>query len=254
MRLRLMTYNIHYGGRGHEAQIVEVMRSALPDVIVLQEVTDAAIVRNFAAALNMQVFIAEGRDFGMALLSRWSIVEASSYHPFPPIRDTILDAGLEYQAGKCFYVIGVHPIAFPGTFFEYWRIWELRVALKRAAAHHEQACIIAGDFNAIAPGDRILKDGAPREMRLLYAVQFGRIYRQAIGRMLAASFTDCYRQLHTDEDGFTIPTPNPKVRLDYIFANPQASLFVKRCEVVTQPDVVNSASDHYPLIADFELE
>src|SRR5258707_181346 len=166
MRLRLMTYNIRYGGRGHEAQVLEVIRSAQPDVLLLQEVTDAAIVADFAAALNMQHFIAEGNGFSIALLSRWSIVEAVSDHPFPPIRDTVLDAGIEYQPGRRFYLIGVHPVAFPGTFFEYWRIWELRLALKRADAHREQACIIAGDFNAIAPGDRVLTDRAPREMRV----------------------------------------------------------------------------------------
>ncbi|MEP7293982.1 MAG: endonuclease/exonuclease/phosphatase family protein, partial [Chloroflexota bacterium] len=254
MRLRLMTYNIRYGGRGHEEQILEVIRSAQPDVVLLQEVTDSIIVQDFAAALNMQSFIAQGNGFSIALLSRWSIVESVSDHPFPPIRDTVLDAGVEYQAGRRFYLIGVHPVAFPGTFFETWRIWELSVALKRAAAHHDQACIIAGDFNAIAPGDRVLTESAPREMRFLYALQLGRIFRQAVGRMLAAGFVDCYRHLHPDDDGFTIPAPRPKVRLDYIFANSQASPCLKRCEVVTQPDAVHVASDHYPIIAEFELE
>jgi len=254
MRLRLMTYNIRYGGKGHETEIVEVIRSAQPDVVLLQEVTDAAIVTDFAAALNMQSFIAEGNGFSMALLSRWPIVEPVSDHPFPPIRDTILDAGIEYQPGRCFYLIGVHLVAFPGTFFEYWRIWELSHALKRAAAHRDHACMIAGDFNAIAPGDRVLTDRAPREMRILYALQLGRIFRQAIRRILAAGFVDCYRQLHPDDDGFTIPTPTPKVRLDYIFANPQASRALVKCEVLWQPEAVRYGSDHLPVMVEFGLE
>jgi len=249
-----MTYNIRYGGQGHEEQILEVIRSAQPDAVLLQEVTDSAIVRDFAAVLKMQCFIAEGNGFHIALLSRWSIVESVSVHPFPPIRDTILDAGIEYQAGRRFYVIGVHPVAFPGTFFEYWRIWELSIGLKRAAAHRDHACIIAGDLNAIAPGDRVLTDSAPREMSFLYAVQLGRIYRQAIRRVLALGFIDCYRHLHPGEDGFTIPTPRAKVRLDYIFANPQASRSLKTCDVVVQPEAVHTASDHYPVMAEFELE
>ena len=254
MRLRLMTYNIRYGGIGHEAGILEVIRVAQPGVILLQEITASAVVVDLAAALDMQIFIAAGNQFSIALLSRWPVIEAQSYHPFPPIRDTVLDVGVEYQAGRTFNLIGVHPVASPGTFVEYWRLWELNVALKRAAAHANQPCVIAGDFNAIAPGDRVLTDSAGRIMRFLYAVQLGRIFRQAIGRMRAAGFTDCYRQLHDHDDGFTIPAPGPKVRLDYIFANPQAEACLIYCEVVTEPEAVHFASDHYPLIADFELE
>ena len=248
-----MTYNIRYGGQGHQEQILDVIRSTQPDIVFLQEVIDSAIVTGFADALKMQSFIAAGRGFSIALLSRWPIVESINYRAFPPIWDTVLDAGVEYQAGRRLYLIGVHPIAFPGTFLEYWRIWELSIALKRASAHREQACIIAGDFNAIAPGDRVLTDGAPLEMRLFYAVQLGRIFRQAIRRVLAASFVDCYRHLHPGEDGFTIPTPTPKVRLDYIFANSQASSWLKMCEVARQPEAVNRASDHFPLVAEFDL-
>ena len=249
-----MTYNIHYGGRGHEADILEVIRVAQPDVILLQEVTETAIVEDLAAALNMQMFIAEGNQFSIALLSRWPIAEATSYRPFPPIRDTVLDAGIEYRAGGCFYVIGVHPVASPGTFIEYWRIWELSIALKYAAAHREQACVMAGDFNAIAPGDRVLTDSAGRLMRFLYTLQRGKIFRRAVGRILAQGLVDCYRQVHPNEDGFTIPAPTPKVRLDYIFANSRMSSRLKRCDVMRQPDAVDLASDHFPLMAEFELE
>jgi len=58
-----MTYNIRYGGQGHEEQILEVIRSAQPDAVLLQEVTDSAIVRDFAAVLKMQCFIAEATAF-----------------------------------------------------------------------------------------------------------------------------------------------------------------------------------------------
>ena len=42
-RLRLMTYNIRFGGRGHETEIIEVIRAAQTGVVLLQEVTDDAI-------------------------------------------------------------------------------------------------------------------------------------------------------------------------------------------------------------------
>lgn len=249
-----MTYNIRYGGRGHERQILDVIRLAQPDVILLQEVTHSEIIVDFAAALDMQLFIAKGNAFSIALISRWPILESFSYRQFPPIRDTVLEVGVEYQEGKRLYLIGVHPIAFPGTFFEYWRAWELNIALERATYHREEACIMAGDFNAISPHDRILTDSAPPIMHLLYRLQRRRIYRHAMRRLLAAGLLDCYRHLHPVDDGFTLPTPTPKVRLDYILANDKLSACLHRCEVITQPEVVHVASDHYPLLAEFELE
>lgn len=220
----------------------------------MQEVTDAAVIDNLASALQMQSFIAQGNGFSIALLSRWPILGPSSTRPFPPIRDTILDAAVEYQPDRRLWLIGVHPIAFPGTFFEYWRRWELGLTLKRAAKHQDQARIIAGDFNAIAPGDRVLTESAPREMKLLYGLQRGKIYTEAMERMTKAGFTDCYRHLHPGEDGFTIQTPHPKVRLDYICANRRVADRLTRCEVIRQPEAVDQASDHYPLLAEFDVE
>jgi exodeoxyribonuclease-3 len=252
MQLRLMTYNILYGGIGREAQLLEVIRTANPDLVLLQEVTRADVITALAKTLKLQHFIAKGNRFSVALLSRFPILEANTHNQFP-LRDSVLEASIQISADQRLYIIGVHPIAFPGTFFEYWRNWELSIALKRALMHHEDACLIAGDFNAISPHDRVVIDTAPRIMHLLYGLQLGYIFRHAMRKLLATRFLDCYRHLHPTQDGFTIPTPNPKVRLDYILANQRLAPRLTSCDVVTAPDAVHRASDHYPLVADFEL-
>ena len=45
MTLRLLTYNIRYGGVGREEAIAAVIRGCAPDVVVLQEATRPDVVR-----------------------------------------------------------------------------------------------------------------------------------------------------------------------------------------------------------------
>ncbi len=253
MTLRLLTYNICFGGRSRESQILQVLHSQEADIILLQEVTQPSIAVDLAAALDMRLFLAQGNAASIALLSKFPITEERSHHPFPPVRDTVLEAAISYAPNCVLYVIGVHPIAYPGTLFEYWRNWELKIALDAAAVHGTKPCILAGDFNAIGPADKVLTDSAPTFMRLLYRLQGGRVFRQSVQRVLASGFVDCFRYLHPVTDGFTIPTPDPKVRLDYVFANATMLPFLRRCEVVSSPDAVHHASDHYPLVADYEM-
>ena len=44
MTLRLLSYNIKFGGRGRERAIAEVIRGATPDVVLLQEATDPRVI------------------------------------------------------------------------------------------------------------------------------------------------------------------------------------------------------------------
>ena len=165
----------------------------------------------------------------------------------------MLEVTLTLPARDLLHVFGVHPIHFPGTFLDYWRNWQLRTVRKRAAGHAQEYCLIAGDFNAIAPTDRALLDKAPVQMRLLYWLQVGRIFTTAIQNILAAGYVDCYRKLHPQDDGFTLPTGLPKLRLDYIFANSTMQSKLRSCDVVMEPPEVHRASDHCPVIVEFDL-
>jgi endonuclease/exonuclease/phosphatase family metal-dependent hydrolase len=59
--MRLLTYNILKGGQEREAQIVEVIRSVAPDVVVVQEVLEVNHFRQIATALGMSPYLAQSQ-------------------------------------------------------------------------------------------------------------------------------------------------------------------------------------------------
>ena len=69
--------------------------------------------------------------------------------------------------------------------------------------------------------------------------------------LLDAGYIDCFRELHPEEDGFTLPSVYPQVRLDYVFAASPLKDAVRECRVITSPKVVTSASDHLPVVTEF---
>ncbi len=252
--LRLVTYNIRDGGIGREQRIVDVLAAIHPDVIVLQEVTHPAFVEHCAAQLGMHGFFARGNTKRhLALLSQRPVLVADSYHPFPPIRASLLEATIATKPTHAVQVFGVHLVPQPGTFFEWWRTWELRAVLRRMHRASEQPCLLVGDFNAVAPHDRIDTAASPWFFKAMLWVQHGRVFDTAIRTVLAAGFIDCYRTLHPHADGFTLPTPTPRMRVDYAFANPMLAARLRACDVMADLEAAHIASDHYPLLVEFDL-
>jgi len=120
---------------------------------------------------------------------------------------------------------------------------------QRRPDHH----LLAGDFNAVAPGDYLEREGLTIKERLMLWWEGGRIYHDVITSILARGYIDCFRALHPKEDGFTLPAPASHVRLDYIFADRLMYNHLRECYVVTTPAVALHASDHYPVLAVFEM-
>ena len=65
--------------------------------------------------------------------------------------------------------------------------------------------------------------------------------------MLDGGYIDMYRKLHADE-GYTFPTWDPHVRLDYFFVPQRYEASVRSCEIVRSAPGVRDASDHFPLL------
>jgi exodeoxyribonuclease III len=254
MSLRVMTYNVLNGGTGRESLLLEVLRAAVPDIVVLQEVFDPGFVSRVADALEMQYFFARGNTkYHLALLSRWPIVASHSHHPFPPIQQTVLEATIEHPNGWRLNVFGLHPVPLPSALLELWRLWEIKVVLRRARLRAPSECLIVGDFNASAPGDKPEIHRMRVFDRMLILFQGRRIYRFAIRAMLNAGMVDCFRELHPNADGFTYGPPSPIGRIDYVFADVAMRARLKECFVVREPPAVDLASDHYPVLAEFAL-
>jgi exodeoxyribonuclease-3 len=254
MSLRVMTYNILDGGESRESYILQVIQTAKPDVVILQEVFTVEFLEFLSQSLGMAYYIGTGnKKRKVALLSHLPVHMFSSHHPLFPIWRNFIDAEIEYEPHKIVRLIGVHPIANLSIIFELWRFWEANYIIKHSQKFQGMPCLIAGDFNAIALNDKIQTDNMPVWLKRIIYLQGNRAYHFSIQAFLSAGFIDCFRFLNSSDDGFTLPPPNPNARLDYIFVNAKMKTYLKKCWVVRKPNDVDQASDHYPVMAEFSF-
>lgn len=253
MSLHVMTYNILDGGVNREVYILKVIQRAQPDVVILQEVFGENLLKLLSSSLGMNYFIGEGnKERKVALLSKLPVLSFQSYHPIFPIWRNFIDAEIEYEPNKTLRIIGVHPMANLSIVFEVWRTWEANHIVHHVRSYQNTLCLIAGDLNAIAPGETVKTKTMPRWLKWILYLQGNRVYHFSIAKLLSVGFTDCFRALNSDE-GFTLPPPSPNSRLDYVFVNATMKAYLKKCWVVREPDIVNLASDHYPVMAKFSF-
>jgi exodeoxyribonuclease-3 len=252
MTLRLMTYNILDGGIGREAYLLKVIQRTQPDVLVLQEVFSEGILKFLAASLEMQYFVGEGnKERKVALLSKLPVRSFSSHHSFPPIWRNFIDAEIEWMPNQYLRIIGVHPMAILGVAFELWRLWEARYILAYVEKLHIDHVLIAGDFNAIAPGEQTRTEFMPNWLKQMIYLQGNRVYHFSIQKYLSAGLIDCFRVCNPNDEGFTLPPDHPNARLDYVFVNENMKPYLKSAMVVREPEEVRYASDHLPVVVDF---
>ena len=250
-----MTYNILDGGQTRENEIVEVIRTANPHVVVIQEVMDENALQSMAHHLQMKQFLAEGnRERRVALLSQLPIENFKSHHPLFPIWHNFIEATVKVPSGAVFRLIGVHLVANPWIVFEFWRFLEILYIGRHIQQYSNEPCIMAGDFNSVSPGDRIIRSTMPIRLKFILWSQGNRVYRFALRALLSSGFIDCFRLKNSTEDGFTLPPPAPTIRLDYFFTNPIMEKYVKNCWVVREPNSVTKASDHYPVMVELNFE
>jgi endonuclease/exonuclease/phosphatase family metal-dependent hydrolase len=249
MTLRLLTYNIERGGLGREEHIAAVINEQAPDVVVMQEATRPEIVDRLARATGMTSHAARrGRSVGF--LSRLPIAEHKwvrptwSQHAFLEI----VPEGLDVR------IFGVHLSAVHAAWTEARRVRELR-SLLTAIKHHDQSRhVILGDFNTLHPEERLDFAKLPRRLRLLVWLSGGRIRWQTIAIVLGAGYIDGYRTVRDSDPGYTFPTWDPHVRLDYVFLPKVFAPHLTDCAVVTTGDAVRRASDHFPVRAEITLD
>ena len=133
------------------------------------------------------------------------------------------------------------------------RAREIRALLQGIKRHQEGFHVLVGDFNTLAPGEILDVRPMPAWIRALVWMSGRDIQRETIQVMLDANYLDAYRYLHPDVKGYTFPTWEPHVRLDYVFVPGVFSSRLKSCEVITQPGEVAMASDHFPLLAHIDI-
>jgi exodeoxyribonuclease-3 len=247
--IRVLSYNIRYGGTGREAALAAVVRAADPDVVMLQEATDPAVVRALSEATGLGAWGARpGHSTGF--LSRLPVESHAWHHPRGS-RHPFLEVALAPPAPRRF---GLHLSAWFSRWSEQRRAREIRALLDGIRAHQEGFHAIAGDFNALAPGAPLDVRPFPRWIRAMIWVSGNEIGRDTIQTMLDRHYVDAWRLLRAHEDGYSFPTWDPHVRLDYFFTPARYGERIARVEVLTGVPEARTASDHFPLLVELDLE
>jgi exodeoxyribonuclease III len=245
--VKLLSYNIRYGGVGREQNLTAVIRECAPDLVVFQEATRPFVVERLAAETGMKEWAARpGHSLGF--ISRLEVAHydwhrpAGTRHPFLEI----VPAGIEFR------IFGLHLSAVHSNWTERRRVRELRSMLGGIKQHQEGFHAIVGDFNTLAPGELLDARRLPARLRPLVWLS-GKIRWETIHIMLEAGYVDGYRTLHPLDKGYTFPTWDPHVRLDYIFLPVPFGDRLKDCRVVNDIAAAAAASDHFPLRAELDV-
>jgi exodeoxyribonuclease-3 len=204
------------------------------------------VVRALADRLGMTSHASRG-GASLAFLSRVP-VRASRWVRSRWSRHAILDVTLEPGDVT---VIGVHLSALHSNLTERRRLFELKALLAHASTCGPRH-VLAGDFNTLAPGESLDLRRLPPRLRAIAWMTGRRIRWQTIQRMLEAGYVDAFRQGETELPGYTFPTWDPHVRLDYVFTPSALAAGIVACRPV-DTSAAREASDHFPLFASLEI-
>ncbi|MEX2578874.1 MAG: endonuclease/exonuclease/phosphatase family protein [Verrucomicrobiales bacterium] len=267
---RVLTHNVFYGfsreGEPHHARWLEWMAEMAPDVVSLQELNGYTAERLAAEAEawgHPHSVILKEEGFPTGLTSRWPLETVER-------RREGFQHGLLRAKVRGVYVYAIH---FHPSDWEH-RIREAALLAEDIASLPEEdpLVVLAGDFNGFSPSDRAryeqdselvpfferLDARNPRARNL----NEGRIDYGGIQAILDQGFVDLHARFRDPAATFqgTFPSElvshqdhGPDRRLDYIFASANLLDRVRAVELVRDEETARF-SDHFPVVADFELE
>jgi exodeoxyribonuclease-3 len=258
--LRFMTYNIQFGGvdddgtrvDGRLPLIHEVVRQARPDVLAVQDANgfderDFRRLFAFERAVGMRsIFVQFSYGFHGLILLRPEFAPVSMRNDYPLGNRLLMGLVLRTPGGAEMTVHNVHL----DTNAPQQRVDGI---LRRLS---EPTSLVMGDFNNLRPDD----PGAEQVWQALLPAYRTRVSggsgERADGRVFQAveqaGHVDLFRHLHPHDRGATLRGAEG-LRIDYVFATADLATRVTRCEVFdTAP--AREASDHFPVVADFDLD
>ena len=241
---RLLSYNIRHGGSGRESELAAVIRAADPDVVVFQEATKPAVIERLARDTGLPHWGAR-RGESLGYLSRQPLEHVQWRKPRVS-RHAFIEV---VPAGGAWRIIGVHLSAVHAAWTEQRRRYELRALLLAIQQHQHGPHVLVGDFNTLAPGELLDFTKLPARLRALVWMSGGKIRWRTIQGVLDAGYVDAFRYLQPDLVGYTFPTWDPHVRLDYLFLPKPCVGRVACCQVFSANEA-REASDHFPLLAE----
>ena len=247
MSFRLLSYNIRFGGLGREQALAETIVASAPDLVVFQEATHPEVIERIAEATKFP-FWAARRNHSIGFLSRQQ-VDYHEWHYPAGARHSFLEI---IPGGTKARIFGLHLSARFSKWDERRRAREIRSLLDGIKRHQDGFHVLVGDFNTLAPGEVLELHRMPAWIRALIWISGRKLQRETIQLMLDAGYGDGYRMLNPEVKGYTFPTWDPHVRLDYVFVPRSFANRLAACNVICEPkERIRAASDHCPLVADF---
>jgi endonuclease/exonuclease/phosphatase family metal-dependent hydrolase len=257
-----MTYNILEGAKDRLDVIASVVRAANPDVLGITEANgfeDGKRMRAAEGAFGLKGILGRAETgFHVALFVKPGMTVEASGAEFYPFFHAAHWARIRLDKDRSFTAVVAHLNPFSPN----QRLAEVRV-LCRHAVPGERA-LVMGDFNCMAPGDEIDASvlALPRNILARFVKEAGdpvEFDRREIALAEWAGFVDVYRKLHPKKPGWTLMTTRfaaalrSRMRLDYMLATPRLAQRAASAEVI-ETDESRRASDHYPLMATFNLD
>jgi len=158
---RILSYNILTGGERRIHQLTNIISSAQPDIVGLVEANNPRIVEQIAQNLGMHFRMSENYTQyykgQVALLSRLPIVETRAHYFANRRISSLLEACIEEEDGHKLLIYVTHLTAAfsQSRGGDGQRRREVQDILRITACKKATPHLVMGDFNAIAPGDRL---------------------------------------------------------------------------------------------------
>ena len=247
MILKLLSYNIRFGGLKRERELAEVIRGVSPDLVVFQEAIDIEVIRRLAADTGLPHWAARARH-SIGYISRLEI-EHHEWHYPAEAKHSFLEIVV---AGSETRIFGLHLSSMFSKWGERRRVREIQALLKGIERYQAGFHVLVGDFNTLAMGEVLDVRRMPAWIRGLVWLSGRDIQRQTIQLMRDSGYVDGYRHLYPLEKGYTFPVWDPHLRLDYVFLPSGFAERLVQCEVI-HPEVAAKASDHFPLLAHLDF-
>jgi endonuclease/exonuclease/phosphatase family metal-dependent hydrolase len=252
----LVSYNILDGGEGRADPLAEVIEAQRPDVVTLVETDDAAVVERIAGRMKMEFILADGRRHGAAVLARGTILESVNHSLLrEEFSDCVLEATVQDGRGAQWTVAAVHLHPRARLEDEARREREIDAILQIFELHRKEkrAHLLAGDFNANSPIQKIDPQQCKPRTREEIAANGGLLPRSAVQKLLNAGYVDSLAARLGAEAGTmgSFTTQYPGQRVDYIFLHGIDGRRVKEAKV-EQDRLAKYASDHFPVVVEIE--
>lgn len=254
--MRLLSYNILDGGEGRADPLAEVILANRPDIVVLIEADDSAVLDRISGRLKMDCIQGVGKSHACAILSHWPIRDSINHGLLNKgISRSLLEATIIDPAGSEWLIGAVHLPAGAADADEVSRERDLACLLEIFHRHRtaNRPHVIAGDFNANAPSQKIDASQCKERTREQWKQNGGQLPRRVIQKMLDAGYGDTLAAFSPELAATTgtFSTQHPGQRVDYIFTH-GFGLGAVRSAWVEHDRLAKYCSDHFPVGAEIE--